>query len=1114
MSELYLRVRPKTFFRKAIGCFFITLLMCSLSAGATEKEVPTAETFTLSVTQGMTLKEALLKIRKKTGMKFFYKDNEVNANLKVDYDFSDTTISSIMDVLLKNTNLEYDIDGKRVYIFPKKATKAEKEPVPQQSKVPVKGTVKDDAGEPIIGANVVVKGTTHGSSTDIDGNFSLDVNPGDILQVSFVGFKPYEFKVTEAVSDLVVSLELDQTQLEEVVTIGYGVQKKKDLTGAVAQVSGSTLSKDMPTSITHSMAGRMPGVITTQSTGQPGLDAGSFSIRGKSTFGNNNALVLVDGIPRSWVRIDPNDIADIVILKDAASTAIYGARAANGVVLITTKQGEKGKAEISYSGSFSIQQATIEPELMNAYEYAKYFNEAKLNDGQNAEYTDEEVEKFRIGAPGYEGSDWWRACIDKSAPRKQHNLSVTGGGDKIRYFVSGNLMEQDGLLKSTDFGRYGIRSNISAQVTPQIKLTANLAYREEERNEPGKTNLWYNIGESLPTYSAYVNKEGVVKKGLGFNGLNTNPIGRALHSGYGKIKNSFYQSNLGIEYKVPKVEGLTLNGRFTYDKTFEDRSYLVKPFEFWVHDKTNDTYTSKMSENTTKLTKRKREAQLLTLMASVNYARTFGKHSVSVLALAESYEDKNSWIEAYREGFITDKIDQIFAGGSLNQRTGGSAGETARLGYAGRVSYSYDGKYLVQLNGRYDASYNFSKDNRWGFFPALSLGWRISDEPFLRDNASFISNLKLRASYGKVGNDRVPAYQYLSGFEFKNGYIYGGNYQIGINPTKLANPDITWEVATDYNIGTDFGIFQDRLYGSIEYFHKRTEQILLPRNASTPETFGADLPHENFGIVENKGLEAALNYRGQAGDLKWDLGGTFTWVKSKVIEIDEAKNVADRIKRTGRAFDQFYGYVSEGLFQNQEEIDNWHVQDGNGNKTIRPGDIKFRDISGPDDKPDGIIDGYDQQHIGKSGVPEIIYGMNLSLSYKNFSLMCNWQGAGNFEKYLPMNPFVNRGNSQSRLSDSWRPENPGAKYPRLGVGTPVNNARRSDFWLVDASYLKLRNLTVGYDLNDSPVLKYAGLKSVRVFFTGTNLVNITDDDYIDPLYPEMKAYTFGVNITL
>ena len=999
-----------------------------------------------------------------------------------------------------------------------------------QSLMKVTGQVTDEQGEPLIGVNVYDKSDpSKGVITDMDGKYQVNVSEQSTLVFSFIGFAPKEVLVSGQ-NQIDVSLISESIGLDEVVAIGYATQKKTDLTGSVAQVKGEALKKDLPVTLTQAVAGKLAGVIATSSTGQPGKDVGSFSIRGKSTFGNNSALVLVDGVPRPWARIDPNDIADFVVLKDAASTAIYGARAANGVVLITTKRGSSQRAEISYTGSYTIEKPTIIPELMNAYEYAKYSSEGRINNGNEPLFTEEEIENYRIGKEGYESYDWWDAMMNESSPRKQHSISVSGGNDKIKYFVSGNILDQDGLMKSTSFDRKGWRTNLDAQVTKNINFSTNLSFRQENivegalDTDANEASPFYNIMESLPMYSPYVSQEGVVQNGLGYNGVNDSPIGRALHHGTFEEEVNYFQSDFQVDIKIPKIEGLTVSARYSYDRKNVTNNNFLIPYTYWIKNEDTGEYTE-TGGGETKLKIKKSDQYSQTFLAKMTYTKSFGKHNFDLLALAEGSETVGDWIWAKRTGFISTAIDQIFAGNDDLQKTDGSAYESARLGYAGRINYNYAGKYLLQVNCRYDGSYNFPKEGRWGFFPAVSMGWRVSEESFLKDNVEFISNLKLRVSYGQVGNDRVNPYQFLSAFQFNGsdaGAVYDGVFYKGIHPSVMANPNITWETATDYNVGLDFGLLKNKISGGVTYFYKKTEDILRARSASVPPTFGSKLPDENFARVDNKGFEAEMFYTDQKGAFKWTIGGTFTLVSNEVKEIDELATALPGLRRTGRPFDQVYGYISDGLFQSQDEIDNHAVQDGNENLSLQLGDIKYRDISGEEGIPDGKIDVYDQTQIGKSATPELMYGINMNLDYKNFSLTCNWQGAGRFDKIMKVYTFSNGNNSLKLLEDSWRPDNTDAEYPRLGYYMPVNNGQTSTFWLKDASFIRLKNLTIGYNLPKNIVFEKLGVQSVRLFATGTNLLTFSKIDFRDPeqpggtsaAYPIMKSYTAGINITL
>jgi TonB-linked SusC/RagA family outer membrane protein len=469
-------------------------------------------------------------------------------------------------------------------------------------------------------------------------------------------------------------------------------------------------------------------------------------------------------------------------------------------------------------------------------------------------------------------------------------------------------------------------------------------------------------------------------------------------------------------------------------------------------------------------------------------------------------------LSGHRQDFLATTIDQLFAGGEVGKDNNGSASEDARQGYIGRITYNYGEKYLIQANARYDGSYNFPKGERWGFFPAFSVGWRISEESFMK-NIGFLSNLKLRASWGQFGNDKVYPFYYKQGYTYSNGYMVGSTYYTGIMDTGIPNESITWETATNTNCGLDFGIFDGKLSGEFDYFYKKTEGILITRNASVPMTFGSSLPKENLGIVDNHGIESTLRYRGNTGKLIYEVEGNLTYATSKVIYIDEPSEVPDRLKQTGRPLDSRYGYTALGLFQTQEEIDASPVQDGNGNKSIHPGDIKYLDLNGND-----TIDDEDRHYIGKGSTPELIFGLNMKLQYKNLSLIVNFQGASNYTRYLYLNSFEKNYNTYEALEDSWRVGNEDAKYPRLeSNGRSVNNSQYSTYWLNDGFYIKMRNIELSYSIAGKPLLNKIGVEELTISASGRNLWTIAKKDGFDPegtdnRYPIMQTMSLGLNI--
>ncbi len=975
----------------------------------------------------------------------------------------------------------------------------------------ISGTVSDNNGA-LPGASVIVKGTTNGTQTDFDGNYNLNnVSSTDILVVSFLGYKSKEVAVNNQ-TNINITLEEDTESLDEVVVVGYGTQKKSDLTGAVSVVKGKAVTVAPTPNLAQNLSGKLTGVVTRQETGRPGGDGGQFLIRGQSTFGNNNALILVDGIERSIDRLDPNAIESITVLKDAASAAIYGARAANGVVLVTTKRGSSGAPSISFNSSIGFQSATNVPEMLDAGQFAEFFNEARVNVGDDPFFTDEQVRQYQDGT--LPSTDWWSEVIRKSAPVQQYGLTVSGGGKKVRYFTSLGMLDQEGLYETSSFKRYNVRANIDVDLTDRFTFAIDLAGRRENisdsSNEPFGSLL-----NAQPTSPAFV-PDSVEPGGLGYNGVNISPIGEAIRSGYNRTNWAVFQGNLKLDYNIP-IEGLSTTFKYSYDHSFRTDKDFRRPYTFYVYDQNNDIYNPFPSLTNITLNEEYSQPIRQTTQFFLRYDKDFGKHKIGGLFVFEQVDFSRNNVQAGRQGFISPALDQLLAGGAEGQTSNGGGFEEARQGYIGRFTYSYADKYLFQANVRHDGSNIFPKEGRWGTFPAFSAAWKVSEENFLKD-VDFIQSLKIRASWGKFGNDRVAAFQYLSAYEFRLGSVFGGAFNPGIRDTGVPNPNITWETATDKNLGIDFSLFSGRLSGEFNVFNKRTEDILLPVG-DVPDTFGGSLPDTNQAITENKGFEISLIYKDKIGkDFNFTIAPNITKASNEVIFRAEPEDVPDRIKRTGRPFNQIFGFTDAGLFRTQDEIDNWADQDGQGNASINTGDIKYVDLNN-----DGVIDGEDISHIGKSTIPEIIFGLNLSANYKNFDFSASFQGAADFNSYAYLGAFGLGSNAiEERVVNAFREGNENAIYPRTYFNDPPNNTRTSTFWMIDGSYVKLRNVEIGYTL-PKEVLDKLGLSTLRFFVSGNNLLTISKYDFFDPerpsqgdanvlYYPQLSRVNFGFNV--
>lgn len=995
----------------------------------------------------------------------------------------------------------------------------------QQQKT-VSGKVTNALGELIPGATIIVKGSKLGVISDSDGHYSLSNVPSDgTLIFSFVGMKTKEVAVSGKTL-LNVVLEEENIGIEEVVAIGYGVQKKADLTGAISTVKGENLIKASVPNLSSALNGKVTGVTSVQTSGQPGYDDATFRIRGVSTTGDNSPLIIVDGVERSFSRIDPNEIESVTVLKDAASTAVYGARAANGVLLITTKRGVLGKPVFNYTGAWGFQSQTRKIELMNAAEYSKYINEAKANYGEQPLFTDAEVAQYQNGSkPSY---DWLGSVLSNTAPQQKHNLSVVGGSEKTNYFLSFGSLDQSGFYSTANYNQYSLRSNLDTKLTDRLKLGVNLAGRLEDRSRSSSDDATIYQGSLFgrPTTNPLPIVDGV--QVLGFNGFSGSPKGAAENSGTNATKSYIFQSNINLEYKVPGIEGLIAKAMYSYDFQFDAQKLFQFPYTYYQLNEINDTYAPLSGGSSTiNLNERRSYNKQSTLQLSLNYSKKIGEHTISALGLFEQAETYEDFISAFRDDYPSKLLPAIFAGGTNRWSNDGRSFETARRGYVGRIDYDYKGKYLFQSNMRLDQSFNFPKNGRNGFFPAFSVGWRVSKESFM-DGLDAISNLKIRASWGKVGNDRVPAFQYLTNFIFQGGTVIGNSYNPGMIDTGIANPFITWEKATTTDVGIDLGLWNNKLSFEFDYFSKRTSDILQPNTGVVPYTFGATLPDANIGIVDSWGTEGKIIYNNTFGQLHLMADANFTWSDNKAVFVSEPSDILPSIAQTGRALNLRYGYLSDGLFQTQAEIDKAPIQFGEDNSSLRVGDIKYKDINGRDEngkltgKPDGIINDDDRAVIGKSEIPKLIFGFNLNLAYKGFDLIANFQGATGYSRYIQPIPFERDGNTYRELIDSWRPGNEHARYPLLSSGDlDPNNAVVSDFWVTNVSYLRLRNLEIGHSFtNPKELLKKAGIENLRIFVSVTNLFTVSNLKWRDPegasgrnpFYPQVMTTSFGVNV--
>jgi len=997
------------------------------------------------------------------------------------------------------------------------------------AQVTVSGKVVS-ADSAIAGVSIQVKGTTTGTTTDAEGKYSISVPANGTLVFSHVNFGLREIKV-EGKTLLNITLTPVDVNLTDVVVVGYNSQRKATLTGSISVVKGADLVKSPQPNLSNSLAGRFSGVIINNRSGEPGYDGSSIYIRGLATTGSNDVLIVVDGVPGQiggLERLNPNDIESVSILKDA-SAAIYGSRAANGVILITTKRGKTGKPTISANFNQGFSSPTRLPKMADAATYAAISNEiAYYNNpdgGLNQQYSDEEITKFKNGSDplNYPNTDWEDVTLKNTALQNEANVSVSGGTENIRYYVSAGTLYQDGIYKNgaTKYHQYSFRSNIDANITKDFKVSLYLSGREEDRVFPTASAGY--IFRSI--YRAYSTIPAFYPNGLpsmGIEGANPAVMSTDI-GGLAKNPGQVFNGILKGSYNIAAVKGLSIDGFVAIDKSWSFSKSFSKPYSLYTYNKSTDTYAPTIvggSNNLATLNEGQYNQTQLTSNIKLNYQRSFGSHNISGFVGYEQSEIKSETFGAYRQNFPTTQTPELSQGGtaSTDQTNYGSSYHFTRESYLGKIAYNFSEKYLAEVQMRIDGSSTFPEGNRYGYFPSVSAGWRISKESFF--NVGFINDLKLRASYGALGNDNVGLFQYLNNYSFNNQLVLGSNIVPGIDLTKLANPAIHWEDARKTDVGIE-ATFLKNFNLEFIYFQQKRSNILATRNASIPMVSGivnpiyaaSLVPSENIGKVNSNGIEATLGYRKSYKDFSFGISGNVTYAKSKIVFIDEASGVLDYQKQTGRPLNTYLLYNAIGIFRSEDEIAKFpHLS------VAQPGDLIYEDING-----DGQITADDQVRTKYGNIPEITYGFMLNGSYKNFDLSILFAGQAKVSQYvLPESGTV--GNFYSSWADNrWSPTNTAGTYPRVDTRTSASvngGLYNSTFWLNDASFLRLKNVELGYNLSSNWLAK-AKMQAVRLYVNAFNLFTITKVKDYDPegnsgsgqFYPQQRIVNVGVNVT-
>ncbi len=1104
--------------------FIVQIVALQLLFATNSKSQKLENIFVDFPARNITLKQVLDRISEQTDFVIAYETNLVNKHKRYTFTHAKGNVEKLLLEVAQKAEVKFKrVNDKLLVSSDRRNRSAVKIKVAYE--VELSGRVLDENGNGLPGASIIIKGTSNGTTTDIEGKYNLKVSPGSILVVSFVGYATQEVTVGEQ-TVIDVNLQPDAEHLEEIVVIGYGSQKKVNVTGSVATVKTKELTQ-VPVALTsQALAGRLPGLVTKQSEGKPG-SAPSISIRG---FGN--PLVIVDGIQQdNFHHIDPNEIESFSVLKDAAA-AVYGSRAGNGVILITTKRGNEGQPAINFSAATSVQTPTVYPEFVDSWEYAVIQNEANEFAGRNPVFTEEQIQKFKEGNdPAYPNVNHYDHVIKKWSAMKTYNLNVSGGAENVDYFLSAGYMFQDGIYNSqgVNMKRYNIRSNVDVRLAKNLSVGMDLSTRTTFNDDVPFSSqaIFQTIGTTTNQYpSAYPDPTKIPYVGRSSHNpmIKINPdLG-----GYDNSGRQYLTGALSLKYEIPWVEGLSVKVKGNYVGDRSDRKAWTIPYSTYHYDWDNDAYTVAATGGRYSLTEQTNNGQTLTFQGLVEYQKEFGAHAIKGLFVNEIITTKSNWFNAYKDGFISNAIDQMFAGSNENMSTNGSAFEESRMSYVGRLNYTYQSRYLMEATMRYDASSLFSSAHRWALFPSISLGWRISEENFIVDNFSFIDNLKLRLSYSHTGYDlNAGAYQYLSTYSYSTQYVFGGTPYKTIKNNGIANPFISWEDIHTYNAGVEMDLWNGLLGVEFDWFYRLREGILGTRLSTLPNTFGATLPQENINSIDNRGIELVLKHRKNISEFSYAVDANVSWTRAKYVEYAEQEyedpDEQRQKQRTGQWTNRIFGYKTDGFFQSQQEIDESSIDyDLKGNSTLQPGMIRYVDVN--DDKQ---IDWRDQVVIGRGGTPEIMFGLNFSCEYKGFDFSMLWQGASNFDIEFSQNmrtlSINSVWNSYKFLYDGrWTSENTDAVFPRTTNGHNSYINRRSDLWLKPASYLRLRNVSVGYSLPKTLIEK-VNLNRVRIYAAGYNALTISKlgEFPFDPegighswTYPLYKSFSLGVNIVL
>ncbi|MDR0699785.1 MAG: TonB-dependent receptor [Tannerella sp.] len=1097
----------------------LLLIFLFIGIGASSATVTYSQSTRLSISlNNKSVKEVFDEIEKNSEYIFFYYDDVLDIDRIVSIRAKNKTVDKILDRLFESTDNTYVIDDRQIFISQKEP--AMETTVQQQSRT-IRGIITDDMNEPVIGANIIIKGTTTGTTSDVDGHFNLSTTSSNpVLVISYVGYLTQEIVAGNSDRLILVKLSENDQALEEVVVVGYGIQKKVNLSGSVAQIDSKILSNRPIQNISSAIQGLMPGVTVLSGEGRPGLDNATIRVRGVGTLNTADPYILIDGIESGTLNsLDPNDIENISVLKDASSAAIYGSKASNGVILVTTKRGKTGEPRINYNAYVGIQKPTQMIERLNSADYATLLNKALSDDGKAERWSTDDIRKFQDGSDpyGHPNTDWYDLAY-RNGLQHHHNVNISGGIETVQYMASVGFLQQKGILPNAERQQFNGRTNLDIKLSDRLTVRLKMAYIKNDYKDP--TNSYVGGGSDqiirqlnlIAPWIPYKNEDGSYGTVSDGNPIAWLDLGQTVDR-----YNQNFTGILSADYKFFDGMIATIQGSYTgniqhYKSFLKDIQYNPNKYHgpnslderYYLWDRTN-------------------------FDVLLNYDKRFGMHGVKVLLGWHTEKYNNIENSMSRKNFPNNDLTDLNAGTTSTQTNSGYTRSLAMLSGFGRINYDYAGKYIAEVNFRADASSRFAPKNRWGYFPSFSAAWRLSEEGFAENAKEWMHNLKIRASWGLLGNQDSlnDYYPYLNTYNLGASYPFGGTLQSGYYQSDFHIETISWEKARTYGIGLDIGLL-NHIDATIDIYDRKTTDIIM--DVPAPEEFALGSYKDNVGAMRNRGVELGLSYNNSWGDWRLSATGNFSYNKNEILNLGGVERMIDSylIRQIGHPISSFYVYQADGFFQSPEEADafaaKYNASTGTTlfSRPFKAGDIKYVDTNN-----DGKIDG-DDRVICNSTNPAYVYGFNLNLGYKNFDFATIFTGAAKVARIYNVEVFgAFRGDTSHPASiwlDAWTSENKDAKMPRIWNDVNSNSYPQnvmSTFWLQNTSYLRLKNLQVGYNVPPQ-LMKSSGISRLRVYYSAENVFTLDAMPIsLDPetssergsSYPLIKTHSFGVNIT-